>query len=267
MRPLRGAAGHLGDHQKRRARQGIGRIDRRGAAIGQQELPRRAARLGDAVGIGKGQQRAGADLGAACAGLARLPAQPGASRRISSARGPRWRRKASSRAPRSVSCRRARARSAAPQDRPLVPAQPISAAATIIAPSRGGSGSARSALPRAVIRPSRRARRSRPAGARLRQRRAGGRIEPASAAPDRCAPVGADRASGPQDRHRGSPAGRRGERLGLRLVPQPVADAGLGAPGAAAALVGRGARDAHGLQPRDARHRARSAARAQGRSR
>ena len=43
-----------------------------------------------------------------------------------------------------------------------------------------------------------------------------------------------------------------GERRGLRLVPQPVADAGLGAAGAAAALIDRGARGAHGLQPRQA---------------
>ena len=42
------------------------------------------------------------------------------------------------------------------------------------------------------------------------------------------------------------------ERRGLRLVPQPVADAGLGAPGAAAALVGGGARHPHGLEPRQA---------------
>ena len=42
------------------------------------------------------------------------------------------------------------------------------------------------------------------------------------------------------------------ERSGLRLVPQPVADAGLGAAGAAAALIDRGARGAHGLQPRQA---------------
>ena len=40
-----------------------------------------------------------------------------------------------------------------------------------------------------------------------------------------------------------------GERSGLRLVPQPVAHAGLGAAGAAAALIDRGARGAHGLQP------------------
>ncbi len=39
------------------------------------------------------------------------------------------------------------------------------------------------------------------------------------------------------------------ERGGLRLVPQPIADAGLGAAGAAAPLVGGGARDPHGLEP------------------
>jgi hypothetical protein len=42
------------------------------------------------------------------------------------------------------------------------------------------------------------------------------------------------------------------ERRGLRLVPEPVADARLGAAGAAAALVGRRARHAHGLEPRHA---------------
>ena len=42
------------------------------------------------------------------------------------------------------------------------------------------------------------------------------------------------------------------ERRGLRLVPQPVADARLGASGAAAPLVGGGARDAHGFEPRQA---------------
>ena len=42
------------------------------------------------------------------------------------------------------------------------------------------------------------------------------------------------------------------QRRRLRLVPQPVADAGLGAPGAAAALVGGGARHPHGFEPRHA---------------
>ena len=43
-----------------------------------------------------------------------------------------------------------------------------------------------------------------------------------------------------------------GKRGGLRLVPEPVADAGLGAAGAAAALIDRRARGAHGFQPRQA---------------
>ena len=42
------------------------------------------------------------------------------------------------------------------------------------------------------------------------------------------------------------------QRSGLRLVPQPIADAGPGAPGAAAPLVGGGARDAHGFELRQA---------------
>ena len=37
------------------------------------------------------------------------------------------------------------------------------------------------------------------------------------------------------------------ERCRLRLLPEPVADAGLGAAGATTTLVGRRARDAHGL--------------------
>ena len=40
------------------------------------------------------------------------------------------------------------------------------------------------------------------------------------------------------------------ERGGLRLIPKPIRDARLGAPGTAAALVGGGARDAHGFEPR-----------------
>ena len=40
------------------------------------------------------------------------------------------------------------------------------------------------------------------------------------------------------------------ERRRLRLVPQAIADAGLGAAGAAAALIDAGARGAHGLEPR-----------------
>ena len=41
----------------------------------------------------------------------------------------------------------------------------------------------------------------------------------------------------------------RFERCGLRLIPQPVADTRLGAPGAAAPLIGRRARYPHGVEP------------------
>ena len=44
--------------------------------------------------------------------------------------------------------------------------------------------------------------------------------------------------------------GVRLKRRGLSLVPQPQADARLGAAGAAATLVGGGARDPYGFQPR-----------------
>ncbi len=57
------------------------------------------------------------------------------------------------------------------------------------------------------------------------------------------------------------------ERCRLRLVPQPIANAGLGAAGAAAALIGRRARDPHGLKPRQTRRPAHSAAPAQARNR
>ena len=42
------------------------------------------------------------------------------------------------------------------------------------------------------------------------------------------------------------------ERRGLRFIPQPIADAGLSAAGAAAALIDRRARGPHGFQPRHA---------------
>ena len=59
---------------------------------------------------------------------------------------------------------------------------------------------------------------------------------------------------GRQDRRRGSSGcGEGGQARAVSgFVPQPVADAGLGAPGAAAALVGGGARDADGLEARHA---------------
>lgn len=46
--------------------------------------------------------------------------------------------------------------------------------------------------------------------------------------------------------------GECGQALRLRLVPKAIADAGFGAPGASTALIGTGARDTHGFEPRDA---------------
>ena len=57
---LRGGAGDLADREKRLARQRRRRIDVGAAAVGEQERAARAAALGDAVGIGEREERAGA---------------------------------------------------------------------------------------------------------------------------------------------------------------------------------------------------------------
>ena len=130
------------------------------------------------------------------------------------------------------------------------------AASTTMRASRGGSGSRAQPLPfvgdAAVRVEASRSRSSAFASASAGARR---RIEEGSAAR-----VG-DAPGGEVEREAGK---IRGEDLGRAigasaavcgLVPQPVADARLGAAGAAAALVGRRARDAHGLEPRQRRHR------------
>ena len=130
---------------------------------------------------------------------------------------------------------------------------PSAAASTTMRASRGGSGSLRSLRPSSVMR------RSRVDGAdlgqqrpRLGQRRPGRRIEERKLVRIGRAPLRQ------VEQHAGQIGGenfrpRIGlERRGLRLVPQPVADAGLGAAGAAAALVGGGARHPHGFEPRQA---------------
>ena len=81
------------------------------------------------------------------------------------------------------------------------------------------------------------------------QRRRGRRIEEREAARVADAPL---REIEHQRRQVGGKDLRLGkgcERCGLRLIPQPVAHAGLGAAGAAAALVDRSARGAHGFEP------------------
>ncbi len=59
-------------------------------------------------------------------------------------------------------------------------------------------------------------------------------------------------ASGARSAARISGVVKRGKRALLGLGPQPVADARLQPSGAAAALIGRGLRDPHGLEPRHA---------------
>ena len=127
------------------------------------------------------------------------------------------------------------------------------AASTTMRASRGGSGRRAACGPPAVMRPSAS---MAPSSASSALASASARPPAADrgrrASPDRPRPNGRDRARSRRDRRPGFPAGWRLPASGLRLVPQPVADAGLGAPGAAAALVGGGARDPHGLEPRQA---------------
>ena len=82
------------------------------------------------------------------------------------------------------------------------------------------------------------------------QRRRGRRVEESQARWIGYAPLGEIEHQRRQVGGKNFRLGVGGERSGLRLVPQPVAHAGLGAAGAAAALIDRGARGAHGLQPR-----------------
>ena len=128
---------------------------------------------------------------------------------------------------------------------------PRRAASTTMRASRGGSGSARSARPSPVMRPRRSMAPSSASSALASASAAlGGGSRKASVAGSvtpHCA-----RSSSKPERSAARISGRRIglERSGLRLVPQPIADAGLSAAGAAAALVGGGARHAHGFQPR-----------------
>ena len=119
--------------------------------------------------------------------------------------------------------------------------------------SRGGSGKARSLRPSSVMRPAASiAPRSVEQCARLVDRSLRRRIEEGELCRIARAPLR-------QIEHEGRQIGRQNfrpriglQRAGLRLVPQPVADTRLGAAGAAAALVGGGARHAHGFQPCEA---------------
>ena len=115
--------------------------------------------------------------------------------------------------------------------------------------SRGGSGRRAAALPSSVMRPSASIAPSSRSSALPPPARPPAADRGRRARRDRRRPMRRDRARSRTGRPRGFPAGVRLERGGLRLVPQPVADAGLGAAGAAAPLVGGGARHPHGLEP------------------
>ncbi len=128
--------------------------------------------------------------------------------------------------------------------------RPSAAASTTMRASRGGSGRRRSLLPFSVIRP---AASMAPSSAQQRlasiKRRRRRRIEESERSRIGDTPLR-------KIEHEAGQIGGENfrlavglERSGLRLVPEPVADAGLRAAGAAAALIGGGARDPHGLQP------------------
>ena len=242
--------------RKRLARQGRARVERAAAAVGEHELaarPPRAGRRGrdrraPAAGRLRGRTppaagrlacRAGAP---ACAPNA--PRQPRACR----ARWPRSRREASAAGRRGRRRRRrGRARPAPPRGRrPEVPRRSRPRSTTMRA-RRGGRGRRAQApavggeMALRVDRVERRAAWCAPPSSGRRRRR----IEEGEGARIANAPGGAIEQEageiGGQDL--GPVEGVERARRGLR--PEPVADARLGAPGAAAALVGRGARDAH----------------------
>ena len=129
---------------------------------------------------------------------------------------------------------------------------PTRAASITMRASRGGSGRRRNCRPSSVMRPLS------VDGAEcgkqrscLGERGTRRRIEEGEL-------VGVGAPGGEIEREGGQIGGEdfrtreRFERRGLRLVPQPVADARLGAPGATAALIRRRARHPHGVEPRHA---------------
>ena len=119
--------------------------------------------------------------------------------------------------------------------------------------SRGGSARRAIARPSSVMRPSASSAPIAPSSARasLSAARGGGSRKASrvgSVSPQTAQSSRKPERSADEDFRRGvglKPAGRR-------LLPQPVADARLDAAGAAAPLVGVGARDAHRFEPRQA---------------
>ena len=75
------------------------------------------------------------------------------------------------------------------------------------------------------------------------------RIDPRQRARIGCSPFRAVEQQGCKIGGANLGLGESGQALRLRLVPQAIADAGLGTAGAAPALIGGGTRHAHGLEP------------------
>ncbi len=116
--------------------------------------------------------------------------------------------------------------------------------------SRGGSGRARKRLPssrNAIIAIEGTELAQQPLG--LGQCRSRRQIEKAERRGIRYAPLRQVEHEAGEIRRENFRAVRRLERCGLRLLPQPVADARLQAPGAAAPLVGGSARHTNGFEP------------------
>ena len=116
--------------------------------------------------------------------------------------------------------------------------------------SRGCAASACIARPCGVMRPLRVERAEPQQAGRARRRASRRAARRASAARRRPCPRRRGRARAAPSRRRRSPASRiRGEAAVGALAPQPIADAGRRAAGAARALLGRRARDALRLEP------------------
>ena len=162
---LRGGAGQFRHGEERLARQRRGRIDVGAAAVGQQERAVAAAALGDAIGIGQRQNRAGRQARTLSPMRRRPPpsASPSAARPRRGASGRGGTDRAGGRDRRR--CRRARAPTGSRRYRRRAGPRPRAAASTTMRASRGGSGSWRSLRPSSVMR------RSRIDGAELGQQR------------------------------------------------------------------------------------------------
>ncbi len=259
MRRVRAAALHLADREPWRAGQRVRLVELRAAAVRHAEAAAAAALLRQPLGIGEGEERRRVEAGQRRLALPRRPrhARP-ALRRV--ARGP------GARAPVAAEAVEARGEIAVAAAEARL-RQERGDVGRRLAFAGGGAlddhvGEARRQRQPGEAAPVRRQAAGGIAGAepveqveRLLVGGAGRRVEPGE-----LARVG-DAPGEQRQRERGE-VGRGdlrrvegGERGRLRLVPQAVAEARPGAAGAAAALVGRRARDTHRLEPRQARAR------------